>query len=207
MKCELREYCSLYLLGVLEPQERTNYEQHLLLGCEECSEELSLLSEAVEALVMTDIAVTPRAEVKEQLLNRIHQKRTGESHYSSSQVWKQWQPFSHPRKGLVTMRSDEGAWQDIGIEGISVKQLFSDPDHHTITMLVRMAAGTTYPSHRHGGIEECYVLEGDLHVGDELLLHSGDYQRADDDSIHLKQWTENGCLLFIVSSTDDELLE
>ena len=93
------------------------------------------------------------------------------------------------------------------MEGISVKRLFSDPDRKTVTMLVRMAAGTSYPTHRHAGAEECYVLEGDLHVGEELVLNAGDYQRAGEDSIHLRQWTQDGCLLFILSSTEDELLE
>jgi len=206
MNCELHEYCSLYLLGLLEVNERTMYEQHLLQGCEECFTELEKLSDPIELMARADATVSPRPEVKELILKRIKAERKTESTAKSPQVWKNWQPPTG-RAGLVTMRSDEGEWEKIGIEGIKVKKLFADPDQRMVTMLVRMAAGTSYPSHRHAGVEECYVFEGDLHVGDELVLHAGDYQRADAESVHVKQWTENGCLLFIVSSTADELLE
>jgi len=38
-------------------------------------------------------------------------------------------------------------------------------------------------------------------------MHAGDYQRVEVGSEHPVQSTENGCLLFIVSSLHDELLE
>jgi hypothetical protein len=50
-----------------------------------------------------------------------------------------------------------------------MRLLFVDRDHSRCTALVRMAAGATYSSHVHNGPEECFVLEGDLHVGDALL--------------------------------------
>jgi anti-sigma factor ChrR (cupin superfamily) len=71
-------------------------------------------------------------------------------------------------------------------------------------MLVRMDPGSSYPGHLHAGVEECFVLEGELRVGEEVLRR-GDYQRADEGSEHGIQWTEKGCLLLIVSSQDDEL--
>ena len=74
-----------------------------------------------------------------------------------------------------------------------------------MTMLVRMEAGSSYPQHIHDGPEECYVLQGDLRVGDEVLGR-GDYQRAAPGSRHGIQSTENGCLLFIVSSLTDEII-
>ena len=86
-----------------------------------------------------------------------------------------------------------------------MKPLFVDRERDYVTMLVRMAPGTSYPCHRHGGAEECYVLQGDLHVAGQVL-HSGDHQRADDASEHGVQSTEEGCLLLIVSSQHDELL-
>ena len=68
-----------------------------------------------------------------------------------------------------------------------------------------MAAGSSYPGHLHGGVEECLVLEGDLQVEGEEL-RAGDYQRAEASSQHGTQWTKNGCLLLIVSSQHDALL-
>ena len=75
-----------------------------------------------------------------------------------------------------------------------------------VTMLIRMAPGTAYPAHRHGGAEECYVLEGDLHVGDDIVMHAGDYQRAEAGSTHPVQSTRGGCLLLLTSSLRDELV-
>jgi anti-sigma factor ChrR (cupin superfamily) len=63
----------------------------------------------------------------------------------------------------------------------------------------------TLPPHIHRGIEECYVLEGDLEMGGHKL-HAGDYQFAFEDSLHGVQSSEDGCLLLIVSSQDDELV-
>lgn len=206
MNCELRDYYSLYLLGLLEANERIMYEKHLLQGCEECDAERTKLSEPIELMARADARASLRPEVKQLILQRIKAEGKAQSSGKSPQVWKRWQPVA-ARGGLITMRSDQGEWEEIGIEGIKVKKLFADPDQRIVTMLVRMAAGTAYPSHRHAGVEECYVLEGDLHVGEELVLHAGDYQRASAESVHMKQWTENGCLLFIVSSTADELLE
>ena len=70
--------------------------------------------------------------------------------------------------------------------------------------MFRMAPGTSYPSHVHDGAEECYVLEGDLHVGD-VVLGPGDFQRATPGSHHVEQRTDGGCLLLVNSSLSDEM--
>ena len=120
------------------------------------------------------------------------------------QLWKSW-ITNAPPTDLVIQRRDQGDWEATGVEGVSVKQLFVDAERGYVTMLVQMVAGSSYPSHRHAGYEECYVLQGDLSVGDSVL-HAGDYQRAEGGSVHVVQSTKNGCLLFIVSSQNDELL-
>ena len=206
MPCELREHRALYLLNLLQDFEHASYQKHLQQGCDECSMELAALGETLDTWARADAAETPNPLLKEKLLNRIRQEKKDSHDAPSTQIWKNW---THQEKfpGLYTLRADQGDWESIDIEGISIKRLYADIDKRTVTMLVRMAAGTTYPSHRHAGAEECLVLEGDLHVGDSLVLHTGDYQRAGEESVHVKQWTENGCLLFIVSSTEDELLE
>ena len=99
----------------------------------------------------------------------------------------------------------DGSWEDTGVNGVQVRRLFVDPPRNQMTMLVRMEAGSSYPQHIHDGPEECYVLQGDLRVGDKVL-RSGDYQRAAPRSRHGIQSTENGCLLFIVSSLTDEII-
>lgn len=87
----------------------------------------------------------------------------------------------------------------------SLKARLMDAANDRLTMLVRMNAGTSYPAHRHRGVEECYVLEGDLY-GPNFEMRAGDYQRLAGGSVHGVQGTRGGCSLFIVSLMNDELL-
>jgi quercetin dioxygenase-like cupin family protein len=132
------------------------------------------------------------------------------SHTAGVQVWKTWgtktRPNSSDSPGLTVVRSSEGDWQATGVEGVRVKHLFSDAARRYVTMLVRMDPGAAYPSHVHGGAEECFVLEGELEVAG-TQLREGDYQRAEHGSLHGVQATRDGCLLLIVSSQDDELID
>ena len=114
-------------------------------------------------------------------------------------AWKSWSAAA----GVV--RKDGGAWSEAK-PGVLVKQLAVDPAQHSVTMLVRMDPGSSWPPHRHGGTEQCFVLEGELHVGEETVLHAGDFQSMDSATVHPVQWTATGCLLLIVSSQHDQLL-
>src|SRR5262249_39728205 len=133
--------------------------------------------------------------VRAALLDRI-ERSADEPAAPDAQVWKQWDNDSDAAGFLIHRAADE-AWEPTGIDGIAVRRLFVDKPRNQMTMLVRMNAGTSYPRHVHNGPEECYVLQGDLHVGEEVL-HAGDYQRAAPGSLHGIQSTDHGCLLFIV---------
>ncbi len=121
------------------------------------------------------------------------------------QLWKHWR--GAPASDSRILAAQDGPFEPTDIEGIAVRRLFVDEEGDRVTMLVRMAPGTAYPAHRHGGAEECYVLSGDLSIGDETTLRTGDYQRMDTDSVHAVQATRGGCLLLIASSRHDVLLE
>ena len=111
-------------------------------------------------------------------------------------------------QGLTTIAAaglGNDGFERTGIEGIEAKTLFVDAARRRVSMMVRMAPGTSYPAHRHAAVEECFVVAGDIRVG-ERVLRAGDYQVAAEDSIHGVQSTEQGCVLFIVSSQDDELV-
>lgn len=169
-----------------------------------------------EALPFALELQTPPPEVKTKILDavRLHEQnaetgrvstnRAATPHRPAVQLWKSWSS-APDEKALTVLRSNDGMWEKTGVEGVEVKQLFVDQARDYVTMLVRMQPGSSYPSHRHGGFEECYVISGDLAVGDTLMT-AGDYQRADGGSVHVVQSTRAGCVLFIVSSRHDELL-
>ncbi|HVR73044.1 MAG TPA: cupin domain-containing protein [Planctomycetota bacterium] len=110
-----------------------------------------------------------------------------------------------PHSQITLRRAGEGDWEPTAAPGVSVKPLHVDSARRYVTMLVRMEPGSAYPDHLHAGAEECYVLQGDLRVGDETL-RAGDYQHAPAGSEHEIQSTREGCLLLIVSSQDDKLV-
>jgi anti-sigma factor ChrR (cupin superfamily) len=130
---------------------------------------------------------------------------------SEVQVWKGWARAQNAseRAQLATpftfVPENAGEWQATSVAGIEARQLYVDATQDRATFLVRMAAGTSYPAHVHGGPEECFVVQGDLKVGD-LIMKAGDYQRAEPGSTHGVQSTERGCVLLLVSSLSDEIV-
>ena len=223
----------MFLLGLLEHSEEKKFLAHLASGCVECNKTVAAMSRVMRALPFaldsSIVVVNPPAELKNRLLHSIKIAESKPSTIETSaafagsiqpaadgekpsgpQVWKTWTDKMEGDKasfpGLVTIGASEGMWEDVGISGIKVKRLFVDPKRDSVTMLVRMPAGAAYPRHRHAGPEQCYVIEGDLRV-DNLAFFAGDYQYAEPNSLHGVQFTENGCLLLIVSSLHDELVE
>ncbi|MEZ5962448.1 MAG: cupin domain-containing protein [Planctomycetota bacterium] len=116
------------------------------------------------------------------------------------------QPTTTSRDALTFQQRDAGDFVPLRVAGVSARTLHRDDTAGYATVLVRMEPGASYPAHRHGDDEECYVLEGDLQVGDTAMA-CGDYQVAGKGSVHPVQWTRNGCLLLLRSSLHDELLE
>lgn len=101
-----------------------------------------------------------------------------------------------PNPTIVFRSSGDGAWQETGVPGVSLRRLFDDTERRLSTFLVRMEPGSTFPAHDHPCVEECYVIEGDVRLG-RRVLRAGDYQRAESGSWHGEHHTEGGCLLLI----------
>lgn len=106
---------------------------------------------------------------------------------------------------FFTLRHEEGEWIETGLPGVSYKKLFADQQRAYITTLLRLQPGATYPTHQHGGYEECLVLEGDVRSG-EVRLRRGDYQRMTGGSLHHALQTDAGCLLLIIASEENEMV-
>jgi anti-sigma factor ChrR (cupin superfamily) len=194
----MMEQASLYVLGMLGAEESRAFEQHLA-ECAACTWEVEQSRRTLSGLALASGEFRPPAGLRDRLFDRI---RADQSAPSGTQIWKSWAPTAIG--GIHVVRGDESSWSTIS-EGIEVKQLFADPVASNVTMLVRMAPGSEYPAHRHGGHEQCFVIEGDVQVGD-IELVAGDYQCATADSVHDVTRTRGGCVLMIVSSTRDKLL-
>jgi anti-sigma factor ChrR (cupin superfamily) len=69
---------------------------------------------------------------------------------------------------------------------------------------MKVIPGTKYPEHNHTGPEECYVLEGSIRVGDNVLK-AGDFHHADPGSHHGELVSDDGALLLLVVAAEDYL--
>ena len=97
----------------------------------------------------------------------------------------------------------EPAWEEAGT-GIFYKLLATDAEADRVSMLVRLAPGAAYPPHRHAGLEELYLLHGEL-VIDGRILHPGDYNRAEAGTGDELVWSRTGCTCVLLTSTRDVL--
>ena len=71
---------------------------------------------------------------------------------------------------------------------------------------MRIAAGTRYAPHRHTEVEELSVLESGYSIaGHEMTV--GDYHRAEAGTVHHDTSTDDGCLLLVISSPQNEMLQ
>ncbi len=205
------EHVALDAIGALSSTDDGVWvRSHLEAGCDICAAAANRVETVFDELLLAAPAVEPPARLRHRLLAGLEARdQTEEAPQpehrpddSPTQIWNRW-IASEPK--FYTLPASEHGWQEIDVPGISVRQLHVDELRDQVTMLIRMAAGTSYPAHRHGGDEQCYVLAGDLRVEDEVL-GAGDYQFAPEGSLHGVQRTDGGCTLLIVSSRNDQLL-
>jgi quercetin dioxygenase-like cupin family protein len=201
---DIRTTAALYAVGALSAAESRGFLEHVASGCLVCAQEMRSFENTAAAIPLGMAIASPPTRLRDRLLQRIGSKTPMHSGTPSTQVWQHWKA-SESRDPFFIVRAGEGNWEETAIPGISARKLSVDAKRQTTMMLVRMAPGSSYPAHRHRAAEECYVLEGDLWVGNDCL-HAGDFQHAEDGSVHGTQSTRGGCLLLLVSSMSDELL-
>ena len=98
----------------------------------------------------------------------------------------------------------EWKWKEVA-PGISCDLLSTDTARQRVSLMVRLAPGIDYPPHRHAGLEELYLLHGELMINDKKLF-PGDYNRAEPNTVDHRDWSETGCTCVLITSTEDELL-
>lgn len=97
---------------------------------------------------------------------------------------------------IRTLRCEDGDWIDVG-PGIRMKILHQNRELRRHTVLFEAEPGAVYPAHDHPQDEECYVLSGDLVVGEEVLT-AGDFQLAPAGTRHPDLTTRGGCRCILV---------
>ena len=155
--------------------------------CMECRQQIEMLRPIVDSFISWPIDVLRPSE---SLWGRVAQriaKDTGKPPVASS--------------SQVPMKPE---WEEPA-PGISCQLLATDAEKGRVSMLVRLVPGAEYPPHRHAGIEELYLLHGELMI-DAKILYPGDYNRAEADTVDRRIWTETGCTCVLITSTRDVVL-
>lgn len=193
---EMIEVAAAYALGALSQQEARAFEDHLAEGCRACKAELESFEATLTALAFAEEAEASPVKVRDELLTRFRDEALANEGAPA-------EPWSDAHK-FISIRGSEGRWRRAG-EGVSVKQLYVDSASGITTSLVRMEPGTSLPVHQHQGVEQFYIIEGDCHVGEDVL-GPGDYHRAAAGSIHEKTYTVNGTMFLLVAPKNYEVL-
>ncbi len=142
----------------------------------------------VVALALAEAAVAdgsaPGPDLRRKVLDRVHEATEPAGfafHWTRDDLW-----LPHP------------------VPGIKMRVLALNKARGYATLLFDVAAGTRFPSHHHGGAEECYVVSGSLFTCGRRLV-AGDFVHADADTDHGELYTEEGCQVILVVPPEEHL--
>jgi quercetin dioxygenase-like cupin family protein len=167
-------------IGALDPDERVEWEARRAELSPEEQAQVARLYETAAAVATTIHVLEPPAHVRERVLAAA---RTP-TRYT---VW-----------------SSDADWAETGLPGLRSKVLAVDKVRSLATLLIRAEPGAVYPSHKHHGPEECFVVSGSI-VIDGRVLRAGDFHHADEDSDHGEITTTEGAEVLIVGAIEDYL--
>lgn len=194
---EFCELAALYALNVLDANECRLVENHIAEFPED-ETKLAEFRESVAALPYSAPDVPMAADLKERLFERI----PGEA--SSGNGTSVALPLIATDLPIFTVRAADVHWKPHPVPGVMIALLYKDTVRREIVCLLRAEPGVRYPAHRHAGAEEIFMLEGDLVIDGEVY-GKGDYIRSTPGTIHCPH-TPSGCMFFIRTSLDDEIL-
>ncbi|MGQ0656533.1 MAG: cupin domain-containing protein [Chromatiales bacterium] len=103
-----------------------------------------------------------------------------------------------------TVRAEDG-WVEL-LPGVQIKMLYRDTAGGTKSFLARLQPGTMLPAHEHGLVEECYVIEGEIIMGD-IVIRAGDYHLAMKGARHEATTTSKGAVLYMRAALTQHIPE
>jgi anti-sigma factor ChrR (cupin superfamily) len=98
-------------------------------------------------------------------------------------------------------------WRETRHAGVALKVLRRDEATGDATVLIRMRPGSSYPAHRHAGLEEVFVLQGGYR-DDKGEHRAGDYVLNEAGSAHHPAALEGeDCVMLAVAHSGIEILK
>jgi quercetin dioxygenase-like cupin family protein len=186
---EFEDKATAYALGAMSLHEVRVFEDLISSFDEGEINDLNELERSVAALAFAAQPATPSSAVKEKLFAQISKE--------SKKKVSEPESASLEHVETISLRKDEGEWMKFE-KGIQIKFLFNDPVNKTVTSLMRLRPGSAIPRHKHSGFEQCYVVEGEMILGNDRYT-AGDFFCAMPDTIHETITTETGGVILLVS--------
>ncbi|MEQ9616861.1 MAG: cupin domain-containing protein [Phycisphaerales bacterium] len=193
------ELAEAYLLGELDERGRVEFEQRLSSGDPKTVEAWDGLRPIAERLAVNAPAMDPGPSARAKFIDRLRPDALAAPSFAF--VDESDDSIARDAGQMVIMRQEEIDWRDGIIPGVQSRNLFVDRKNNKLTLLIRMAPGTTFPDHAHPSTEECLVLEGDLRIAG-TTLHRMDYLRTPAGGNHGAPYTKDGCLLLVTVSLE-----
>lgn len=188
---EFEARAALYALGALTGDEARD-----LAGTPaELSDEVRDFEAVVASLAFAAPAAAPAPTVRAELLSRIS---NGGDKRRAAQLG-----HPQPPPPAINVRFGEIEWEPLA-DGVFCKTLYFDREKQLATSLVKLLPGARLPRHRHFGVEQCLVLEGDFRVG-EQVYGPGDFQCVFEGSVHDSISSETGALALIIAPPDYQM--
>jgi hypothetical protein len=163
---------------------------------------------------LEEVAPSLSGESAPALVSRLGQDQQDSPQYRTRALWFLKgilnSLFRHQQSDLPldsayrAVRSHQLKWRPDRVPGVEIALLHIEPIKREVVALLRAEAGVCYPTHRHAGVEEIYMLSGDLVIG-ENVYGAGDYIRSNRGSLHAPE-TRTGCIFLVRTSLSDEYL-
>lgn len=153
----------------------------------------------IDALILS-AERTPPAHLKELVLARIASEPAGQALPA---------PLPPGGKrilpGVSAVLVADVPWSSAALPGLDFKILHRDETRGYTTRLLRFAPGSSYPSHRHGGMEEVFIVAGSVSLNG-VMLRAGDYCRSEAGTFETAAFSAEGGMAIIVSSDADQFV-
>lgn len=193
---ETGEMTALFALGALGQHEARALESLIAEGDSELGSLIGDFEKVVAVLAFAVPEGTPPPSLRGRLLGSLHE--TGASIDAAPRGVGQ-----HQQEFRIVRASDQ-AWEEFA-DGVFIKYLFVNRARGTTTSLLRILPGGRIPAHRHSGIEEIFVIDGDCQINSESL-GPGDYRCAQAGSADRTLTSEHGATVLVLGPSALELL-
>ncbi len=205
------ELAALYAAGALSPAETAEFERRVVAGEAAYVRGLAdvepIRDRLLDALAAEQI--TPPRDVRKALEGRLAAEESDDDNPFADEHDHEHDE-SHELvgvgvggggalpAGVTVLGASTARWRPTGLRGVRYRTLLADRRSNRRTIMLQMEPGSALPDHGHAGIEEVFMLTGDLDIAGRTL-GPGDYIRIERGARHGVPISRSGCTCIVIS--------